>query len=421
MTTASQPHDLTRQNAILSRLLDVSLVLNLNVALKPILGYILDAVCEITECEAASILLYNRNNDELRFAASNTPGSSIEDLQKIPVPMSGSIAGQIVRENRPIIIQNAADDARIYRSVDESIGFRTQMLLGVPMHVRGNVIGVVEALNRRSGEWTQDNLTHLTILASHAAVAISNARQTEALRKANEELSKLDKIKNDFIAIASHELRTPLSVILGYASFLKDEAQGEASDHAAAVLNSALHLRNLIEDMTNLRYLQIGKIELAMEHAAIGTLMQAAHNDLKSLAEAKEHRLEIDLGNTNVLVYMDRTKVAMAIINLLNNAIKFTPNKGTIRLYAEPHGEEIWVRVSDNGIGLPADQLEKVFEEFHQVADHMTRKHNGMGLGLSIARGFAEAHHGRVWAESAGVGKGATFTMALPIKGKESS
>lgn len=410
--------NLEKHNLILSRLLDVSLVLNLNVALKPILGYIMEAACEIALCDAASILLYNKNSDELRFAASNTPGADTDALQKIPVPMANSIGGQIVRENRPIIIQNADEDPRIYRTVDESIGFTTKSLLGVPMHVKGSVIGVLEALNKREGGWTQEDLNNLTILASHAAVAISNARQTEALRKANEELNKLDKIKNDFIAIASHELRTPLSVILGYASFLKDEAQGEASDHAAAVLNSAMHLRNLIEDMTNVRLLQ-GKIDLAREHATLASLIQAAQSDLQSLANAKGHRLEVDLAGGQALVFVDRSKIATALINIFNNAIKFTPNGGLIQVCIEQRPEEVWVRISDNGIGIPSDHLEKIFDEFHQVADHMTRRHNGMGLGLSIARGMVEANGGRLWAESAGPNKGSTFILALPFKASQ--
>lgn len=286
------------------------------------------------------------------------------------------------------------------------------------MHVKGSVIGVLEALNKREGGWTQDDLNNLTILASHAAVAISNARQTEALRKANEELNKLDKIKNDFIAIASHELRTPLSVILGYASFLKDEAQGEASDHAAAVLNSAMHLRNLIEDMTNVRLLQ-GKIDLAREHATLASLIQAAQSDLQSLANAKGHHLDVDLAGGQALVFVDRSKIATALINILNNAIKFTPNGGLIQVRIEQRPEEVWVRISDNGIGIPSDHLEKIFDEFHQVADHMTRRHNGMGLGLSIARGMVEANGGRLWAESAGPNKGSTFILALPFKASQ--
>lgn len=412
------PEQLQRRNAILSRLLEVSLILNSNMALKPLLTYIMEAACEITESEAASILLYDRNTDELRFVASNTPGANIDEMLKIAVPMQGSIAGQIARENRHIVINNAEDDPRIFRSVDKSIGFTTRSLLGVPLHVKGNLVGVLEALNKRGEAWTQDDLSNLLILANHAAVAIQNVRQTEALRKANAELEKIDKIKNDFIAIASHELRTPLGVILGYASFLKEESQGEVSEHATAVLNSALNMRNLIEDMTNLRYLHLGKVELVKETVPVSALIAAMQNDLQSLAKAKGHRLQIDLAQADTSVLVDRVKIGMALSNILNNAIKFTPDQGIIQISCERRPAEIWLKISDNGIGIPADQLEKIFDEFHQVADHMTRRHNGMGLGLPIARGMVEAHNGRVWAESQGVNKGSTFYVALPVAGE---
>ena len=179
--------------------------------------------------------------------------------------------------------------------MDKSIGFVTRSLLGVPMHVKGSVVGVLEALNKRGGPWAEDDQHNLDILASHAAVAITNARQTEAIRKAYEELDKLDKVKSEFIAIASHELRTPLGVILGYASFLKEEAQGEASEHAAAVINSALQLRSLIEEMVNLRYLHTGETELSREDTTLSALILAAQNDVQSTANAREQRLEVEL------------------------------------------------------------------------------------------------------------------------------
>ncbi len=419
MISQEQGRDLQHQNNLLNRLLEVSLIINSNLALKPLLDFIMEATCEITLSEAASILLYDPNADELHFVASNTPNANPEKLAEIPVPMEGSIAGQVVRENRPIIIQDASD-SNVYRTVDNKIGFRTRSLLGVPMQSKGEVIGVLEAVNKVEGQWTSEDHEYLSILAAQAAVAIQNAQQAEALKNAYDELSKLDKLKNDFIAIASHELRTPLGVILGYASFLKEEAQGEASEHAAAVLNSAIHLRNLIEDMTNLRYLQLGQAELIREPVPVSALLEAAVHDAHSLITAKGHKLEIDdASNGEVLIDVDRLKLGMALTNILNNAIKFTPNGGKITLGVEQRPREVWITVKDNGIGLPDGEAEKIFDEFYQVEDHMTRRHNGMGIGLSIARGMVQAHGGRLWAESEGLNKGCTFFMALPLAQEE--
>ncbi len=415
MSTQAEFLDLQQQNRLLNRLLEVSLILNSNLDINPLLSYIMEATCEITGSEASSILLYDQNNDQLRFVASNSPGTDPAQLAEIPVPMEGSIAGQVVRENRPIVIQDAADP-RIFRQVDDSIGFRTKSLMGVPMSIKDQVVGVLESVNKREGLWTEDDRAHLSILAAQAAVAIQNAQQSRALQKAYNDLNQLDKLKNDFIAVASHELRTPLGVILGYASFLKEEAQGDASDHASAVLNSALHLRNLIEDMTNLRYLQLGKSELILEEFPVKELLQAAQHDVESLAAAKGHHLHVDLTHGDTIINADRHKLGMALTNIVNNAVKFTPSGGHIFLSIEHRPHEVWMKVDDNGVGIPADSLEKIFEEFYQVEDHMTRRHNGMGIGLSIARGVVQAHNGRVWAESQGQDKGSTFYIALPLE-----
>jgi signal transduction histidine kinase len=283
------------------------------------------------------------------------------------------------------------------------------------MQIKGSVVGVLESVNKRQGQWTDDDREYLSILAAQAAVAIQNAQQAEALQQAYDSLSQLDKLKSDFIAIASHELRTPLSVILGYATFLQEEAQGEASEHATVVLTSALHLRNLIEDMVNLRFLQLGSSELIRENVAVSELLDAAEHDVQALAAAQGHQLGIDRKGGEAVVNVDRLKIGMALTNILNNAIKFSPNNSKITLGLERRPHEVWIKVSDNGAGIPKDQLEKIFDEFYQAEDHMTRRHNGMGIGLSIARGVVQAHDGRIWAESEGPNKGSTFIIALPL------
>ena len=150
----------------------------------------------------------------------------------IPVPLEGSLAGAILRENRAIVLDDVSNDPRHYRRTDDQSGFDTRSLIGVPMRYKDQPIGVLEAVNKKVGKWTDDDRRNMLVLASQAAVAIENARLVQQLQTAFNELDQLDKLKNDFIAIASHELRTPLSVILGYATFLKEDAQDEVSEHA---------------------------------------------------------------------------------------------------------------------------------------------------------------------------------------------
>src|SRR3990170_9069351 len=228
----------------LSRLVEVSVTLNSTLEIEPLLNFLIGTAADLLDSEAASILLFDEKTQRLYFAAST--GADPDELRKIPVPLEGSIAGAIYRDDRPLIINEVASDPRHYRQVGERIHFETRTLIGVPMRMRDRRIGVIEALNKRGGPFTEHDLETLSIIASQAAVAIHNANLIDALQRAYDELGKLDRLKSDFIAIASHELRTPLGVILGYAALLKEDADQATSEHAAAVLNSALRMRALI-------------------------------------------------------------------------------------------------------------------------------------------------------------------------------
>ncbi|MBI3361392.1 MAG: GAF domain-containing sensor histidine kinase [Chloroflexi bacterium] len=403
----------SREVATLARLVEVSATLNSTLDSELLLQHIIETAAELLDAEAASILLMDEQTHELRFAAAT--GSDPRELAKIPVPLDSSIAGAVFRDNKPLNIPDLSKDPRHFRKVGEAIKFEGHSLLGVPMRIKDRVTGVLEALNKRNGAFTDEDARTLGILASQAAVAINNARLLEELRKAYEELGKLDKTKSDFIALASHELRTPLGVILGFATILREDAQGEASDYARAVLDSAVHMRNLIEDMTNLRYLEMGRLTLTREPIDFWQVLSEARADLLQLAEAKSQALILEETNAPVRVRADKSKMILVMTNLLTNAIRFTPERGEIRLRAMVKAGEAWAQVQDNGPGVPADHLESIFEQFHQVEDHMTRRHGGLGLGLSIVRGMVELHEGRVWCDSAGPGHGSTFTIALPL------
>jgi signal transduction histidine kinase len=398
----------------LNRLVEVSLVMNSTLKLQPLLQYIMESATEITGAEAASILLVDRNTGELRFAAAT--GSASKNLIGMIVPIEGSIAGAIIMENRALIIDDAYSDPRHFGQVDQKIDFHTRSIMGVPMRIKDKLVGVLEVLNKREGRFDEDDTRHITILASQAAVAIENAQLVAALHKAYEDLDRLNKLKNDFISIASHELRTPLAMILGYASFLKEDVQDqEASAHAEAVLSSALHMRNLIEGMTNLRYVQIDESELKLQPVMLNEILDAVYTDAIALAQAKGQTMLYERPPHPIEVKVDRGKTEMALTNIVNNAIKFTSAGGRIEISVQERPREAWVEVRDNGVGLRPDQLERIFEQFYQVEDPLTRHHGGMGLGLSIAKAVIERQGGRIWAESAGLGQGSVFTLALPL------
>jgi signal transduction histidine kinase len=404
---------LERRVSALERILRISQILTSTLELEPLLQTITQAATELTDTEASSIMLVDKNTGELRFEAVS--GSKREEVKRVTVPLEDSIAGWIAREGKPLIISDAQQDPRFYTQVDETTDFETRSILGVPLQVKGEVIGVLEALNKTGDEiFSQDDMHTLSTLAAHAAIAIENARLVTEIQKAYEELSELDRLKSDFVAIVSHELQTPLTVILGYASFLKKEATGAASEQVDAVLQSALRLRSLINDMINLRHIETGEIELELEQLSLNELSTAITAEFASLAEAKKQSVTIQLAPQLLIVEADRQKLHLVLANLLSNAIKFTPEGGHIRVEIKTKGNEAWVSVRDTGVGIPPSKQERIFDRFYQVEPSLTRRFEGMGLGLSIAKGMIELHGGRIWVESVEE-MGSSFTFALPL------
>ena len=323
-----------------------------------------------------------------------------------------------MRERQIVQVDDAANDPRHNKTIQNEQGFVTRSLLGVPMTVKNRLIGVLEVINKRQLPWTDEDRQYLSALASQAAIAIEGAQLVRSLKRANAELSQVDKLKNDFIALASHELRTPLGVILGYASFLQEDtsANKTTSEHASKVMNSALQLRKIIEDLTNLRYLQQNAADLHLMDMEIEQLLKDVRFDVLNPLSIKNISLDIQPIENNAKVNVDRSRITMAITRIIDNAIEFSPEGSTIEIKTDvrPNGE-VWIRITDQGIGIPDDQLDRIFEKFYQVENHMTRHHEGLGIGLSICRALVEAHKGRVWAVSGGKGKGSTFTVSLPL------
>jgi signal transduction histidine kinase len=398
--------------AHLARLVETSVTLNSTLELQPLLQSILATAAELLDCEKASILLYNERRGDLSFMSAT--GSDADQLAEIPVPLEGSLAGAIFRTGETMIINDVANDPRHFKKVGEKTQYGTRSLLGVPMRRRGQTTGVLEALNKRSGDFTEADAQVLAVIASQAAVAIHNAQLVQELQRAHAELSRVDKIKSNFMALATHELRTPLAIITSYAEFLQQDAQGAASGHAARVLEAALRQRAIIESMTNMNLLQLGTVDLKPAPLALQPLLHAAWDAERAAAEAKQLRLEWSLPAEPVEVKGDAEHLPLVFRNMFSNAVRFTPSGGSIRVSLESTAKEALVAIRDSGVGIPAGELTNIFKDYYQVEDHMTRRHGGLGLGLAIARGLITLHGGRIWAESDGPNRGATIKATLP-------
>jgi signal transduction histidine kinase len=294
------------------------------------------------------------------------------------------------------------------------MGMEIRSLLAVPLQIKEHRIGVLEAINKCDDqEFSRQDVDMLVTLAAQAAAAIENARLVGALQRAYERLGELDKLKSDFISIASHELRTPLHLILLYAEMLREDLGEGAREQVDPVLRAATRLKQLIETMLNLRYLETGQMELAPTRFDLRAEVQAACKDYKVLADTKGLVISPDVPDEQVSIYADKEKVRVVLDNLVSNAVQFTPAGGQVRVKVGRRGQDIEMSVIDTGIGISSQDLDRIFERFYQVDDHMTRKQGGMGLGLSIVKELAELHGGRVWVESV-PGRGSRFVVVLP-------
>ena len=411
--TDHEIRDLEQRNQQLKRLVELSVTLNSTLDLDALLQLITSTATELLDCEAASILLYDEKQPHLYFAAAT--GSDPKKLAEVPVPIEGSLAGTIFRTNRTIVLNNAEQDPRHYSLVSEHIRFHVKSLVGVPMLIKDRVIGVLEAVNKRAGIFSEQDETILSVTASHAAIAIQNARLLATTRHALEKVKESDQLKSNFLSLASHELRTPLGIIIGYASFLREDAKGELSEHAQHVLNAALQMRSLVEDMTNLTMLETqGLMIVKPAEVTLQSILKAACDEVKEIASAHQQKLVFALKETPILVNVDPDKTISVFVNLLNNAIRFSPRGSEIIVGAAQQGDRIMAWVQDHGVGIASDKLKKIFDGFYQAEPPNTRRYGGLGIGLTIAKGLVEAQDGKIWAESDGEGQGSTFKVLLP-------
>ncbi len=241
------------------------------------------------------------------------------------------------------------------------------------------------------------------------------------LERANQEFKRLDQMKSEFISVASHELRTPLATIKNIVQLILKGRTGEINEVQADFLSMAEkntdRLTSILNNLLDLSRIEYGKIDIKSEELDLRGIIEFILSSLKPQAEEKSIQLYMELPKELPLIYGDRGKIEQILTNLIGNAIKFTPEGGEVSVLSKPFyadGNMVAISVRDSGIGIPEDQLERVFEKFYQVDGSLHRSTSGTGLGLAITKGLVEANDGTIWAESQ-VGKGSTFTFTLPV------
>lgn len=308
--------------------------------------------------------------------------------------------------------QTRAEERRI---VNE-LGLKSVII--APMIARGRTIGAITFIASESGyRFTPEDVVIAERLAGKAASAIDNARLFGEAQHARAEAEEANRVKMDFLAAMSHELRTPLNAIAGYSQLLEMGLHGELSAKQRELVErlqrSQRHLLSLVEQVLGFARIEAGKVSIRFEAVPVEQALGVASEMLAPQIEARRLRYEMVDGAGTLRVRADPDRLQQILVNLLANAVKFTPEGGTVHVRAAGSAETVEISVRDTGVGIPPDQLERIFEPFVQLPQPTVKRATGVGLGLSISRDLARAMGGDIQAESA-LGKGSTFILRLP-------
>ncbi len=382
--------------------------------LQEILARASEAIAAFTRAERVWFFLHDPDTDRLEAA---WPGWNVgEDLAAqlwISVE-SPSIVSMVFKNGEVYSTNDLEHDPYVNRKLRDVV--KADNAIFCPVKTEDKTLGVVVATNRPGG-FGHEEVDAITSLADAASLLISNARLYAMLTGTVEELRRASRLKDHFLQNVNHELRTPLTAIVGWTDLLEEEKVDEATLRRGLkqVRQSARVLLALIDDLLDLARMDRGALSLELRPVQLAEVIQRSLDTVRLMAEARGVVLiQAPLPESMIAVRADSLRLQQVLWNLLANAIKFTPRHGRVIVRVDRERERYLVRVEDDGIGIPEAELPHIFERFRQVDGSATRRHPGMGIGLSLARSLVELHGGTIWAESLS-GRGSRFTFSLPI------
>jgi signal transduction histidine kinase len=290
-------------------------------------------------------------------------------------------------------------------------------IAAVPMFKDGRPVGAIAITKAKTGLFPEQQIEIVRTFAAQAVIAIENVRLFDEIQDKNRQLEEASQHKSQFLANMSHELRTPLNAILGYTELILDQIYGDTPDKMRTVLtriqSNSKHLLGLINDVLDLSKIEAGQLTLSLSDYSLKDVIQTVFSAIQPLATEKKIALKIDVAPQLPPGHGDERRLTQVLLNLVGNAIKFT-DVGEVSIKGSSVNGAFNVSVCDTGPGIsPADQA-KLFEEFQQADNSITKQKGGTGLGLAISKRIIELHGGRIWLES-DLGHGSTFAFTLPV------
>jgi len=385
-----------------------------------VLNTIVSRASQLAGAAGCSIFEYDAATEQFELRATHNDDTPfVEALRAVPLRKGEGLMGRAAEMREPIQIPDITQPGAYQSSVrDTLIRFGYRALLAVPLLREDQIIGSLSFNRKAPGEFPPEVVDVLKTFATQSALAIQNARLFREIADKSAQLEAASRHKSEFLANMSHELRTPLNAIIGFSEVLTERMFGELNEKQAEYLKdihaSGQHLLSLINDILDLSKIEAGRMELersefdlpnALENALILVRERASRRGIR-LGSTIEERLGVISG--------DERKVKQVLLNLLSNALKFTPEGGRIDVGARLQDGFVEVAISDTGVGIAPEDQEAVFEEFRQVGT-ADKKVEGTGLGLALSRKFIELHGGKIWVKSQ-LGAGSTFTFTRPVR-----
>ena len=369
-------------------------------------------------CDADMGSINRQRGDAYQQVAGVGFSSEFEKyMETHPLPLGrATTVGRTVLALQPVhILDVLADPEFGIKEAAKLSGLRTA--LGVPLLREGVPIGVMVLGRKTVRPFTEAQIALVTTFADQAVIAMENVRLFDEIQDKSRQLEVASQHKSQFLANMSHELRTPLNAILGYAELMADGAYGEPSEKMLAILKrleaNGKHLLGLINDVLDLSKIEAGQLVLELSDYTIQDIAQTVRSTLEPLATDKKLAFKLELARELPPGHGDGRRLTQVLINLVGNAIKFT-DAGEVAIKVEANNGSFHVSVRDTGPGISSADQGRLFQEFQQADNAITKKKGGTGLGLAISKRIIEMHGGQIWVESQS-GRGSMFAFTLPV------
>jgi signal transduction histidine kinase len=412
----TRTRELSQSVEELGALGEVSQAINSTLDVETVLTTIVAKAVQLSGTEAGAIYTFDEPLQEFRLRATHGMDEAmIAAIRDRRIGAGETAIGKAAAERAPVQIPDVLKESSLVLEVVVRAGYRAVLI--VPLLRPDQIVGALVVRRKAPGEFPEGTVELLRTFAAQSVLAIQNARLFHEIEEKGRELAQVSQHKSQFLANMSHELRTPLNAILGYTELILDSVYGETPDRMRTVLQrierNGKHLLGLINDVLDLSKIEAGQLTLSLAPYSLKDVVQSVYSAVEPLAADKNLAFKIEVARDLPRGIGDERRLTQVLLNLVGNAIKFA-DAGEVTINAASNNVCFQVSVRDSGPGISEADQAKLFQEFQQADNSITRKKGGTGLGLAISKRIIEMHGGKISLHSA-VGQGSTFSFTLPI------